>query len=79
MPLRLRELPKFDSPLSLPPNDMILEKTLDHIVVGLNQPFLICKLVQRHFLVVLVRDIGLQLPRREDLFPSSDVYTVGAR
>ena len=79
MPLRLREPPKFDSPLSLPPNDTILENTLDHIVVSVNQPFPTCIIGQRHFLVVVVRDIGLQSPRSEDLFPSSDIYTVGAR
>ena len=78
MPLRFREPPKFDSPLSLPPNDRILQNTLDHVVVGLNQPFPFCIMVQRHFLVVLVRDIGLQSPRSEDLFPSSDIYTVAA-
>ena len=69
MPLRLGEPPKFDSPLSLAPSDTILQHTLDQIVVGLNQPFRIRIIVQRHFLVVLVRDIGLQSPRSEDLFP----------
>ena len=79
MPLRFGEPPKFDSPLSLPANDTILQNTLDHVVVGLNQPFPIRIIVQRHFLVVLVRDIGLQSPRSEDLFSSWDIYTVGAR
>ena len=79
MPLRFGEPPKFDSPLPLPPNDTILQNTLDQVVIGLNQPFPIRLIVQRHFLVVLVRDIGLQPPRSEDLFPSSDIYTVGAR
>ena len=41
MPLRFGEPSKFDSPLSPPPNDTILQDTLDHVVVGLNQPFLI--------------------------------------
>ena len=79
MPLRLGELAKFDSPLSPPPNDTILQNTLNHVVVGLNQPLPIRLIVQRHFLVILVRDIGLSSPRSEDLFPSSDIYTVGAR
>ena len=78
MPLSFGEPPKFDFSLSLPPNDTILQNTLDHVVVGLNQPFPIRIIVQRHFLVVLVSNIGLQLPRSEDLFPSSDLYTVGA-
>ena len=79
MPLRFGEPPNFDSPLSPPPNDTILQNTLDHVGVGLNQPFPIRISVKRHFLVVLVRDIGLQSARSEDLFPSSDIYTVGAR
>ena len=79
MPLSFGELPKFDSPLSLPPNDTILQNTLDHVVAGLNQPFPIRIIVQRHFLVVLVSDIGLQSPRSEDVFPSSDICTLGAR
>ena len=79
MPLRFGEPPKFGSPLSPPPNNTILQNTLDHVVVGLNQPLPIRIIVQRHFLVVLVRDMGLQLPRSEDLFPSSDIYMVGAR
>ena len=78
MPLRFGEPPKFDSPLSLPPNNTILGNTLNHVVVGLNQPFPIRIIVQRHFLVVLVRDIGLQSPRSEDLFPSSDIYMARA-
>ena len=78
MPLRFGEPPKFDSPVSLPPDD-ILQNTLDHVVVGLNQSFPIRIIVQRHVLVVLVWHIGLQSPRGEDLFPSPDIYTVGAR
>ena len=38
MALRFRELPKFDSPLSLPPNDTILQNTLE----GLAKPFRAC-------------------------------------
>ena len=79
MPLRFAKLPKFNSPLSLARDDTTLPNALDHVVVGLNQPFPIRIIVQRHFLVVLVRDIGLQSPRSEDLFPSSDIHTVGAR
>ena len=79
MPLRFGEPPKFDSPLSLAPDNTILQNMLDHVVVSFNQPFTIRIIVQRHFLVVLVGNIGLQLPRSEDLFPSSDIYTVCAR
>ena len=79
MPLRLGEPPKFDPPLSLAPDDTILPNTLDHVVVRLNQPLSVRMIVLRHFLVVLVRDIGLQSPRGEDAFPSSDIHTVGAR
>ena len=79
MPLRFGKLPKFDSPLSLAPDDRVLQNTLDHVVVGLSRPIPIRILVQRRFLVVLVRDIGRRLPRSEDPFPSSDIYTEGAR
>ena len=79
MPLRFGEPPKLDSPLSLASDDTILRCRLHHVVVGLNQPFPIRIIVQRHFLVVLVRDIGLHSPGSEDPFPSSDIYTVGAR
>ena len=79
MPLTLGEPPKFDSPLSLAPDDTIPQNTLDHVAVALNQAFPIRMIVQRHFLGVLVRDIGLQSSRSEDLFPSSDIHTVGAR
>ena len=79
MPLRFREPPKFDSPLWLPPNDTIFQNTLDHVVLGLNQRSPIRMILQRHFLVILVKDIGLQSPRSEDLLPSSDIYRVGAR
>ena len=79
MPLKFGKSLKYDSPLSLAPDDTILQNTLDHVVVGLNQPFPISIIEQRHFLVVLLRDIGLQSPRSEDVFPSSDIYTVGAR
>ena len=78
MQLRFGKPPKFDSPLSPAPDNTILQNTLDHVVVGLNQPFPICMVLQRHFLVILVRDVGLQSPRVEDLFPSLDIYTVGA-
>ena len=77
MPFRFGEPLKFDSPLSLAPDNTIPQKTLHHVVV--DQPFPIRTIVQRQFLVVLVRDIGLQLPRSEDLSPSSAFYTVGAR
>ena len=79
MPFRFGEPLIFDSPLLLPPNDRSLQNTLDRVAVGLNQPFPVLIIVERHFLVVLVRDIGIQSPRSEDVFPSSDIYTVRAR
>ena len=79
MPLRVGKPLNFDLLLLLGPDETIPQKTLDHVLVGLNSPFPIRIIVQRHFLVLLVRDMGVQLPRSEDLFPSSDIYTVGAR
>ena len=76
---RLGKPPKFNSPLSPAPDDTILQNTLDNVVVGLNESVPICIIVQRHFLVVLVRDIGLQWQRNEDLFQSSDIYMAGVR
>ena len=74
-PIQPMHPPHFNAGM-VAPDDTIIQNTLDHVVVSLNQLFPIRIIVQRHFLVVLVRDIGLQSPRSGNLFPSSDIYTV---